>query len=458
MPTNIKYTLSISACALTLALGAIPASAISSALELVATQDATEYKIVKSNNTQLRCGDQDVFYAIAELNANTPLQVVGASGTYTKVRMPESIGAFVPANEVDASPNAKTVTLTVDSKLRAPSHLLGLSGSWKALYADSLKSGTVLSVLETLVSDAGDTLGYRVSPPKSHTGELAIAYIKTDSLRDPKVGEVANYDPASGQPVKPEPVADPIAEPAAEPITEPITEEAIEESAQEVDTSMIEEMDMPSDEPVEITNSAPVDVNEPLDTPEPTRTAPSGLVSASALEDLQATFDDARSLPKSDLDESLDELQAEFSRTRVQAEDGSSLAAALDQRLEWIDIRIQTRDQRRSIAAILASYDANADQMAQDIKAWQAGRAYQLVGHMTTSAVYTGERLPLLYRIQAIDPSSGATRTIGYVAPTAAQDFRHLLGRVVGIVGAMNNDDALNLTIIVPDRIDPMPE
>ena len=451
MPTNIKYTLSISACALTLALGAIPASAISAGVEAVAFQDAQEYKIVKANKTLLRCGDQDVFYAIAELNAKMPLEVLGASGSYTKVRMPVAIGAFVPANEVDVSATGETVTLITRSKLRAPSHLLGLSGSWKALYTEGLKSGTELAVLEALKNDAGDIVGYRVSPPEGPTGEIAIAYIRTDALRDPKAGEVANYNPT--------------AKPAQERVSEPAAEPVIEESAPVVvDTSMMEEMNTSTAQPVEISNAAPVDVeetdreNDSAPT-EPTQiTAPSGLVSASALEDLEATFDNARTLPKAELDQSLNELHAEFSRTRVQADDGSSLAAALDQRLEWIDIRIETRNQRQSIAAILAAYDANADQSAKVIQAWQSGRAYQLVGRMTTSAVYTGEHLPLLYRIQAIDPSTGATRTVGYVAPSSTQDFRHLLGRIVGVVGSMNNDDSLKLTIIEPDRIDPMPE
>ena len=414
-------------------------------------QDSASAKVVEANGSMLRCGDQDVFYAITELNAGTVLQAVGTSGSYTKVLMPTAIGGFVPANEVDATPDAGIVVLAVASKLRAPSHLLGLSGSWKALYTDTLPAGTSLNVIETLLSDAGDILGYRVSTPTGPTGELAVGYIKTDALRDASADEAENSD----TPVAP--TQEPVEEPAVEQI-----DEAKDVAVEEVDTSLLEEMNLPTDEPVEIENSAPVDAEE-SETPEATtqpvtRTAPSGLVSASALEDLEAAFDSARELSKGELDATLDELRAEFARTREQADDSTSLATALDQRLEWIAIRIESRNQRQAIAAVLAAYDANADQVAGDIAAWQSGRAYQLVGRMVTSSIYTGEHLPLLYRVQATDPSTGATRTIGYVAPTASQDFRHLLGRVVGVVGAMNDDTSLHLRVIEPDRIDPMPE
>ncbi len=462
MQKNAKMTrISIACGALGLALAGSMVPALGGWAPSVRQQDARveaerSLRIVKADNTFLRSGDQDVFYAIAELDANTPLQVVGTSGTYTRVLLPDTIGAFVPINEVESASDAKTVTLTVDSKLRAPSHLLGLAGSWKALYSTALPAGTTLKVLEALTNDAGDVLGYRVIAPTSPSGELPVAYIKTDALRDATAAEISAFKDTG---------TIPSAKPAKQPA--PIVEEALESaeespaesSKDEVDHAVMDEMDLPSSEPVEIENTTPIKVDSAQVSARPAgRTAPSGRVSASALEDLEAAFDSARSLPKAELDEALDELYAEFTRTRAQAQDGSSLANALDQRLEWLDIRMESRDQRRAIAATLAAYDAKADQLAKDIQAWQDGRAYQLVGRMVTSAVYTGDRLPLLYRIQATDPATGAQRTVGYVAPNAEQDFRHLLGRIVGVIGKTNNDQSLKLVVIEPERIEPMPE
>jgi len=447
----------ISTGALGLALGAIAPQAFAGEIRSSTVfQDGTTLSIVKADESPLRCGDQDVFYTIALLNANTPLHTVGTSGSYTKVVLPDSIGAFVPVNEVEASSTDGSVRLSAASKLRAPSHLMGLAGSWKAIYTTELPAGTDLKVIETLLNTAGDILGYRVMAPKSPSGELPIVYIKTSLLRAPTQDEQGS---PSGSPETPDTTPDNDPDPQASPDQT--------SDADQVDDSMMEKMDTPdSESPVEIENTTPTKIiDEPTGKPSDEsadetnqRTAPHGRISASALEDLEAAFDAARKLTKAELDQTLDELLAEFARTRAQAEDGTSLAQALDQRLEWLRIRIQTRNQRQAIAAVLAAYDANADQLAMDIESWQSGRAYQLVGRMVTSAVYTGEHLPLLYRIQATDPATGASRTIGYVAPTAKQDFRHLLGRVVGIIGSVNNDESLKLTIIEPERIEPMPE
>jgi len=418
--------------------------------------------VVAADDTAIRCGDQDVFYAIAMMKAGSVLVVLGESGSYTKVALPASVGMFVPVNEVDATVAQDTVVLVVDSKLRAPSHLMGLSGSWKAVYSQALPAGTELEVSETLMSDTGAVLGYRVVPMLGVDDEHAAGYVKTSSLRSPTAEELKVLGSAQMEDttlpveadVEPIEVVDQATDQDAAD-TQPV-EEAV------VDSTLMEEMDLGDDEvqaeaePVIIENAAPIDA---VADPEPTtRVANNGSISASALEDLEAAFDHARALDKADLDETLDELKAEYARAREVAEDGSTLANALDQRLEWIDIRIQTRDQRRSISALLAQYDANQDAVAVAIANWQSGRAYQLVGRMVTSSIYTGEHLPLLYRVQVTDPASGMSRTIGYVAPNESQDLRHLLGRVVGVVGSVEKDDSLKLMVISPDRVEPMPQ
>ena len=474
MLKNFVRPVSLSSCALGLtisasALGLCAASSAATESIHFQLQDGLTLKVVASAKTLVRCGDQDVFYAIAELSANTPLQAAGVSGAYTKVLLPTSIGAFVPANEVGEVAGG-SVTLKMDSKLRAPSHLLGLSGSWKALYTTALPAGTSLKVIESLKGNSGDIVGYRVEAPKGQAGELPIAYVRTDALRDATPAELSAFESGTLTTSSTKPTTKPTTKPAVKPDpTQPQIEErprtqppVAEQPAQEVDTSLMEEMDVEgstTSQPVEIQNITPVDEGSREPATQPTEiTAPAGLVSSSALEDLESTFTRARSATKSELDEALDELLAEFSRTREEAEEGTSLARALDQRIEWINIRIETRDQRLAIAQTLAQHDANADQLTKQIEQWQQGRAYQLVGRMVTSSVYTGEKLPLLYRVQSRDPMTGAVRTIGYVAPQSDQDFRHLLGRVVGIVGSKHVDPSLKLTVIEPDRIDPMPE
>ncbi len=423
----------------------------------MAVQDGMSYMVVDRDDTALRCGDQDVFYAIARLKKGTLLRTGERSGAYTMVVMPEQIGAMVPATEVQPSSDGKSVTLRVASKLRAPSQLMGLSGSWKQLYATAIPEGTKLEVLERLTNDAGSVVGYRVKAPKSPSGELPIAYIPTDALRPALSSEIkaGTSDPAPGNTETDSTTPTPL--PETQPVDESDASETDTEEAEtpaQVDTSLLEEQ-VPT-EPVEITNTAPVE-REPVARPD-VRRASEGNIPASALEDLEAAFTRARSLDRRELDEALDELLAEFTRARGLADDDESLARALDQRIEWIRIRMQTRDQRRRIAQALAEYDSGADQTAQAIEAWQQGRAYQLVGRMVTSSVYTGENLPLLYRVQGTDPITGQPQTVGYIAPKQDQDLRHMLGRVVGVLGVKRDDSSLGLRVVEPDRVDLMPE
>lgn len=437
--------------------GLLPSAAVASETGLIA-QDGMSYMVVDRDDAALRCGDQDVFYAIARLKKGTVLRTGDQSGAYTMVVMPEQIGAMVPATEVEIGSDSKSVTLRVASKLRAPSQLMGLSGSWKQLYSTALPEGTKLEILERMTNDAGSVVGYRVRAPKSPSGELPLAYVATDALRPALSSEIEGD---SGDPV---PGNDP-----GETTTNPLPEtnndsgtparsnretEQQEADDTQVDTSLLEEQ--VTNSPVEITNATPVEQAEP-EQPD-VRRASEGKIPASQLEDLEAAFTRARTLERSELDAALDELLAEFNRTRALAEDDESLVRSLDQRIEWIKIRMLTRDQRRRIAQALAEYDSGSDQTAQAIEAWQKGRAYQLVGRMVTSSVYTGENLPLLYRVQGSDPFTGQPRTIGYVAPKKDQDLRHMLGRVVGVLGVMREDDSLRLRVVEPDRVDLMPE
>ncbi len=451
---TLRAAVLVAACA---AAGLVPASATAS-MTAAYTQDGMGYMVVDKDDAALRCGDQDVFYAIARLKKGTVLRTGDRSGAYTMVVMPEQIGALVPATEVQPASDGKTVTLRVASKLRAPSQLMGLSGSWKQLYTTALPEGTTLKVIETMTNQAGSVVGYRVIAPKSPNGELPIAFIQTDALRPALSSEIEgdagdprpSTTPAQTKPAETKP-AENTAPTQAQ--TENETTPASTDAGA-VDTSLLQEQ-VPS-EPVEITNNAPVQDDEPATSV--VRTAQEGLIPASELEDLEATFTRARSLERTELDEALDELLAEFTRTRELADDDESLARALDQRIEWIRIRMQTRDQRRRIAQALAEYDSGADQTAQAIELWQKGRAYQLVGRMVTSSVYTGENLPLLYRVQGTDPITGQPRTVGYVAPKPDQDLRHMLGRVVGVLGVKREDSSLGLRVVEPERVDLMPE
>ncbi|MEZ6242198.1 MAG: hypothetical protein R3B57_04070 [Phycisphaerales bacterium] len=87
------------------------------------------------------------------------------------------------------------------------------------------------------------------------------------------------------------------------------------------------------------------------------------------------------------------------------------------------------------------------------MRKWQAERSYVVVGRLAPSAVYDGQRLPLMYRVQSVDPVLGP-RTIAYVRPAPGQDLAPNLGQIVGVVGQSVDDEALRLRIVRPERVD----
>lgn len=455
-----------------------------------ATQD-TKWFVVQSETEPVRCGDQEIYYTIEEYKRGTMLAVDGVSGDYSKVRYPAKLGAFVPARDVQSIKAGSFVRLTNASQLSAASMLRGLEGSWCPVFEEPLEVDTEMMVLEIIRDDASDeVLGYRVAPPRPPaSGAYPYAYIRTKSLRPATEDEIKSHQGGkqikTGQPslmpahpnskntpnkatdnstTKNTPSGSGSETKKAEPLTDlrqPMNKPS-QTGGQGGDTTPVvtEQAKPAAAQPEVIKNTVPV-----VASPEKsgsvsnsnTKRSPATMT-ASSLEALEASFTNARSMPRAQLDEALPELLAEFNRARDAAsDDDESVQTSLDQRIEWINIRIKTRDQRRAIVQALASADTQSIELSQKMDAWNSSRVYSMVGRMMLSGVYTGEHLPLMYRLRAPDRVTGIEKTIGYIAPRADQDFRHLLGRVVGVVGNPVRDDALSLMVLEPARVDLMP-
>ena len=164
----------------------------------------------------------------------------------------------------------------------------------------------------------------------------------------------------------------------------------------------------------------------------------------------------ARRLPAEALDEALDELLAEYQRTLSAEQDkgqDEKVLDALRRRIAWLELRIKTRDQRRALDEALARASSQERTISQQLSDWQANRSYTMVGRLAPSAIYDGRRLPLMYRVQSVDPLTGP-RTIGYLRPAPGERLDHRLGQIVGVIGETTDDDALSLRIIQPERVD----
>lgn len=443
----------------------------------VFAQIQSKWMVVNEDTVPVRCGDQDIYYTIAEFNRGTLLEVDGTSGEYSKVRYPKSLGAIVGVDEVRVVQAGSRAQLLKPSQLKAVSLLRGIGGSWCQVFVEPVEAETELDILEVIRDENSDEIkGYRVAPPRPPVVKTyPYAYIRSDSLREATPDEIA----AQGKitPVKEDrpslmPNPDEMEEAANDVVDDSTVvsssqiEEPIVEEQEEPVLDLREEMVPPTEsdstesgqggetdanQPVEIVNQIPV-TQQPTFSPEK-----STHISVASLEALEASFTNARSMPREQLDEALPELLAEFTRTRASIGDDAPEATPIDQRIEWLKIRIQTRDTRRVIAQALAVADEQQVTLSSKIEQWNATRVYNLVGRMTLSSVYTGEHLPLMYRIRTTDPITGIESTAGYIAPKDGQDLRRYLGSIVGVIGDPVRDDALALTVINPTRVDLMP-
>ncbi len=442
---------------------------------------APKWMVVTSETEPVRCGDQEIYYTITEFKRGTVVAVDGTSGDFSKVRYPASLGVLVAAGDVRTVKAGSHVQLVNETQLKTESQLRGMDGSWCPVFAKPLGTGVEMAVLETIRDQAtNEVRGYRVAPPRPPVVDsYPYAYIRTKALRDATPDEIAAHQggkqitsgrpPLSAGPGNTDDTAN-SAEAVQEDASEQVSQQEPEQREPAIDLreqQVIPETSLPDPEevieddtdnqPVEIQNAIPeTRESTPVVNPEKA-TRPTNRLTVSSLEALEASFTNARTMPREQLDEALPELLAEFTRARDSAEEGDPSIEPLEQRIEWIKIRIETRDQRRAIAQVLAVADSQQIELNRKIEQWNDSRVYDLVGRLMLSGVYTGEHLPLMYRVRVPDPITGMERTIGYIAPKPDQDLRRFLGSVVGVIGDPVRDDALALTVLSPTKVELMP-
>ncbi|MEQ8769509.1 MAG: hypothetical protein RIB60_03255 [Phycisphaerales bacterium] len=449
---------------------------------------------VKSDATPLRCGDRERYYAVAELDAGTLLVADGSSDQWIRVRYPESVHPFVPSDDARVI-DARTIELTEASGLRSPSLIMGPAGSWRSAIDPPLPSGTRLQVAKPATDDAGATVGWYVVAPGEELGTFARGFIKNAGVRNATAAEVEAFLARGDQPAQPEPeqpettVAQEDTDDQATPdddatdvaadtsLLEPMTPEGEPEqqtAAADPAVDAVESTtDDASDAVLDIVAKVPASDAEaaPDDTAQaaaPETIAQGGLnegddptdpetlkLTPAALRDLELTFDNARTLPREELDVALDELLAEYKRAR-DATDEPVVVNAIDRRIEWLELRIETRDQRRKLEGVLSEVGQREAMLAERVSTWRESRMFSIVGRVLPSRVYDGVRLPLMYRIESVDALTGG-RTIGYIRPRQPDELAQRIGQVIGIRGTTAFDDQLRMNIIDPAEIEALP-
>lgn len=447
--------------AVSTAVASIVAPAGVSSAQLSTQVEAVEaYKaVVAGDKAIVRCGPGAAYYPVSgELKQGVVLTVDGqTSSGWLRVSYPETSSALVRADHVDVQTESQTAVLNRESSLAAFNASTGARGSWSKLLAEPLPAGSRLQIIGEAVNElTGELAGYEVEPP-----EAARGYIRADSLRRATSADLeaasgitggtetgrrpetletaANETPADSEPRMAEPENDPAAE---QPVSTP---DAGVPAVTAPTSAPVQSGEQPDQ------RSAPIEATPPSDDPVEADPAPRVIQS---LTDLNAAFDEvqAQDIGEAEFDQLLSEVGRMVEATPATPEN-DGLIGALESRQTVLRLRqrIQQVYRENQVAANAASDLALRTE--REVARIKQDLGFTAVGRLLPSAVYDGERLPRMYRIQALDTTE-APRTLGYLRPDPAFSYETKLNQTVGVVGAIRNDPRMNLQVIEPIRVE----
>ena len=457
---------------LALALAAVLALLLAPAAAVAQTRDVQPYYIVvTADDTLLRAGDLRSYYPIATIQPGSVLRVTGEGERWLRVEYPRGLHALVRADHATLDPTSGMVTLSRSGALKALSDTrYGVDGSFRDVQGPDTPATTRLKHHRTETSTRG-VVFYVVDAPRSAAG-----FIETAQARRATPSEVQAYRatltqeerdaeraaPAESKP-QTQPQPDRQAAPQAQPIGQP-EQPTGEQGQPENDRSVMEPMRIERSAtpparvdgdrqpqaqpttPAEQPGTRPTTQSPTQSTAQPT-TEPDALDPLPSLEALSAAFDAVRR--QGTLEAEVDELEAAFQRVLASTpdiEENASTRAWLQQRLTLLEIRKDLQESLQKVAEAKARLEAGNEQSAEAMAQLQAGRIYDFVGKLEKSAVYNGNRLPLMYRLVSV--GEGIPRTLGYIEPQEGLDLERKLGVLVGVTGAATQRADLRLSTI----------
>lgn len=390
------------------------------------------HAVVTEDNAALRCGSGDLMYPVFTLKRGMVLRVDGEGQGWARVSYPAGSAVFVPADFVRVDAASRIATLTKPSRLKAMNLTTGLRGSWKDVLDQPLAAGTRVMLLDAEpMSDGRGNAAWRISPP-----ETAQAFVPLSVLRratEAEVQQAANAAPAAaptGQAPAPQPSTTVERWPAN---ATPGSSAGLNEPA--------------AQPPQALPGSAASTAVEPKPMPRKVILPPS------PYEKLEAAFQALRNESADNAE--FGELMAEFQKAIENLDDSptsQAMRGRLQQRIEYLKLRADLQAQMRKLAAAQAAVSADESLLAERLAEVERNRQYTIVGRLSASTIYNGERLPLMYRIQSVGGTS--PRTLAYVKPSEAMNIGSKLGQIVGVLGETTVDPSLQLNIINPTRVD----
>ncbi len=169
-------------------------------------------------------------------------------------------------------------------------------------------------------------------------------------------------------------------------------------------------------------------------------------IDATDLKGLEKQFFAATKLDAAD--QPLGELKLAYNKLLTAENISKEDQALIKARLDWIKTQQEVRER---LADIRKFENQTIDQTrARKVSQVLKPKEYIVVGRLVASSLYTGERLPLLYRV--VNPLT--RRTAAYIRPREGDNIAKLLGQYVGVVGKRQYDSGLKLNVVTVDDID----
>lgn len=404
------------------------------------------YVALSAPSVKLWSGPDAAWYAIAVLDQGAVLMVDGESDGWLRVAYPKGTPALVRAEEVELINNGGAVRLTRPSSLRAydmnnPTYI----GCYKGVFFNKIPAGTELKVISELRGPTDQLDGYFVEAPDSARG-----FIIETRARDATQAEIEAYRLARATPTTPA-NNDNTAEPNT--TNEPTTTIVQDDTNAGDDVATDDDGDASTDPPT---------IATPLREPDEPR-APENTADLDAFDKAYADFERldeaytnvmAQPVLEAELDELIDEYKTLVSG--LDAED-ATYGAIIDhakRRIMALELQQRVRAARRQLSQLRDQADAERETtrtLTQSTR--NSTTEYAFVGRLLPSAVYTGDRLPELYRLVSVSGVTG--RTLGYIIPDPSLKLESKVGSVVGVVGQRATADS-RVGVIDVQSIEPL--
>jgi hypothetical protein len=278
----------------------------------------------------------------------------------------------------------------------------------------------------------GEMAGYKVVAPAGAQGYILPANVRPATPEEIRaiLGAPAKPEPpkteitkTNTRPVQPE-----AAQSGTAPEPEPAPTKTEPKSTPVAQTTAPEAT--PNAEPTDATE---IEMGKPTPAPQPVAGASNA--APRRLEDVDAAY---KQVMKQGIQTAeFSQLIAEYSAILASlpsTEDADLERSYIEDRIELLEIRAQVQEDMRNLAALEVQTESAQQNLDEFVRKVQAARGYVVVGTLSPSIIYDGDRMPRMFRVVSVDAASGG-RTLAYVLPNPDLNMVGTLGSLVGVQG-----------------------